>query len=78
MEVNVRIARTRPRLLRAQRRVTSREKVNSLFDLAVTKARTTGDSRLETLLKAPAHQREQVLRSLGILTEVDIEREFGS
>lgn len=73
----MRIARTKPRILRTKRKAITRSQVTRLFNLALIKARAKGDPRTNMLQKAAPHQREQLLRSMSILTETDIEREFG-
>jgi hypothetical protein len=75
--VEVRIARTKPRVMRVRKSQTSRESVTKLYNMAVMRARAAGDPRLDALLKAKPHERERVLRSMSIVTETDVKREFG-
>jgi len=74
----MRIARTKPRVMRARRPVAPRSsQVNTLYELALQAAQASGDSRVAQLQAAKPHQRDRVLRSMSILSATDVEREFG-
>ena len=74
----MRIARTKPRVMRARRSVAPRSgPVNALYELALQAAQAAGDPRVTQLQAAKSHQRDRVLRSMSILSVTDVEREFG-
>lgn len=55
---------------------TPEQKWRSLLDEAIKQARRHGDNRL-SYLTSHADEPERVLRTLSILDESDLEREFG-
>ena len=74
----MRLARNHPRIVRKKAKgARSPVQTIKLYELALAKAEASRDHRLTILREARPHQRAKLLRDLGIITEVDVEREFG-